>query len=107
MQLVIIRLLLHQKEEKFGSNKRILDFLGVEIGKNISLGDRDFLLSNTIVNEPDRGSSSFAFAPRAIINSLDLEETNVIKPGSRVRYMYLFKARTKKLRNFRKSFSKY
>ncbi len=78
-------------------DKRILDFLGVEIGKNISLGDRDFLLSNTIVNEPDRGSSSFAFAPRAIINSLDLEETNVIKPGSRIRYMYLFQAEPKNL----------
>ena len=49
------------------------------------------------MNEPDRGSSSFAFAPRAIINSLDLEETNVIKPGSRVRYTYLFKAEQKDL----------
>ena len=49
------------------------------------------------MNEPDRGSSSFAFAPRAIINSLDLEETNVLKPGSRVRYTYLFKAEQKDL----------
>ena len=73
-------------------DKRILDFLGVDIGQSISLGDKDFLVSNTIVNEPDRGSSSFAFAPRAIINSIDLKETNILKPGSRVRYMYLFKA---------------
>ena len=73
-------------------DKRILDFLGVDIGQSISLGDKDFLVSNTIVNEPDRGSSSFAFAPRAIINSIDLKETNILKPGSRVRYIYLFKA---------------
>ena len=73
-------------------DKRILDFLGVHIGQSISLGDKDFLVSNTIVNEPDRGSSSFAFAPRAIINSIDLKETNILKPGSRVRYIYLFKA---------------
>ena len=78
-------------------DKRILDFLGVDIGQSISLGDKDFLVSNTIVNEPDRGSSSFAFAPRAIINSIDLKETNILKPGSRVRYMYLFKAEQENL----------
>ena len=78
-------------------DKRILDFLGVGIGQSISLGDKDFLVSNTIVNEPDRGSSSFAFAPRAIINSIDLKETNILKPGSRVRYMYLFKAEQENL----------
>ena len=78
-------------------DKRILDFLGVNIGQSISLGDKDFLVSNTIVNEPDRGSSSFAFAPRAIINSIDLKETNILKPGSRVRYMYLFKAEQENL----------
>ena len=78
-------------------DKRILDFLGVDIGQSISLGDKDFLVSNTIVNEPDRGSSSFAFAPRAIINSIDLKETNILKPGSRVRYMYLFEAEQKNL----------
>ena len=78
-------------------DKRILDFLGVDIRQSISLGDKDFLVSNTIVNEPDRGSSSFAFAPRAIINSIDLKETNILKPGSRVRYMYLFKAEQENL----------
>ena len=78
-------------------DKRILDFLGVDIGQSISLGDKDFLVSNTIVNEPDRGSSSFAFAPRAIINSIDLKETNILKPGSRVRYMYLFEAEQENL----------
>ena len=78
-------------------DKRILDFLGVDIGQSISLGDKDFLVSNTIVNEPDRSSSSFAFAPRAIINSIDLKETNILKPGSRVRYMYLFKAEQENL----------
>ena len=78
-------------------DKRILDFLGVDIGQSISLGDKDFLVSNTIVNEPDRGSSSFAFAPRAIINSVDLKETNILKPGSRVRYMYLFEAEQENL----------
>jgi len=78
-------------------DKRILDFLGADIGQSISLGDKDFLVSNTIVNEPDRGSSSFAFAPRAIINSIDLKETNILKPGSRVRYMYLFEAEQENL----------
>ena len=55
-------------------DKRILDFLGVEIGKNISLGDRDFLLSNTIVNEPDRGSSSFALLPELLLTLLILKK---------------------------------
>ena len=78
-------------------DRRIIDLLGAQLGKYISLGDKEFIVSNVIVNEPDRGSSSFAFAPRAIINSLDLEETNVLKPGSRVRYTYLFKADQKDL----------
>ena len=71
-------------------DKRLKELLEVEIGDFIEIGNANFIVSHTLISEPDRGSSSFAFAPKAIINVEDLPETNILQPGSRVRYTYLF-----------------
>ena len=48
------------------------------------------MLAASIIYEPDRGSTNFAFAPKTIMNISDLAATNIIQPGSRVEYNYLF-----------------
>ena len=66
-------------------------------------------MSGIIISGSDRGAGSFAFAPKAIMNSADLEEANIIQPGSRVRYSYLFLAteeNIQKLENFFQSIKK-
>jgi len=69
---------------------RLKNILDIKYGEKLGIGDKDFIFSNSIIYEPDRSSSSFAFAPKAMINSFNLKETNVIQPGSRIRYSILF-----------------
>jgi len=71
-------------------DRRLMDILDLKIGEKVSIGDADFSVSHIIISEPDRGSNSFAFAAKAIINMEDLARTNVIQPGSRVRFASLY-----------------
>ena len=85
-------------------DERLARLLEISIGEKVSVGEKDFIYNGIIIAESDRGAGSFAFAPKGIINSLDLEKTNIIKPGSRVRYSYLFKASSKDLVNLENYF---
>ena len=69
---------------------RLASLLEVAVGEIVNIGEKNFSVSGIILSESDRGAGSFAFAPKAIMNSADLEEANVIQPGSRVRYSYTF-----------------
>tara|TARA_A100001234_G_scaffold69532_1_gene61269 strand:+ start:570 stop:3047 length:2478 start_codon:yes stop_codon:yes gene_type:complete len=71
---------------------RLSNLLSTAVGEKINIGEKDFLVKGIIISEPDRGAGSLAFAPKAIMNSADLVSANVIQPGSRVRYSYLFLA---------------
>ena len=71
-------------------DRRLMDILDLQIGETVSIGEADFSVSHIIITEPDRASNSFAFAAKAIINMEDLASTNVIQPGSRVRFASLY-----------------
>lgn len=71
-------------------DQRLIDLLKVRIGDSVEIGNASFLVSHILITEPDRGSSAFAFAPKAIINYNDLKKTGILQPGSRVRFSYLF-----------------
>ena len=71
-------------------DRRLVDILDLKIGDTVSIGEADFFVSHIIISEPDRGSNSFAFAAKAIINMEDLARTKVIQPGSRVRFASLY-----------------
>ena len=71
-------------------DERLKNLLFLEYGDVLYLGDAEFTFTATIVYEPDRGSTNFAFAPKTIMNIEDLGKTNIIQPGSRVEYNYLF-----------------
>ncbi|HIC27740.1 MAG TPA: hypothetical protein EYO81_05675, partial [Gammaproteobacteria bacterium] len=71
-------------------DRRLMDILDLQIGEMVSIGEADFSVSHIIITEPDRASNSFAFAAKAIINMEDLASTNVIQPGSRVRFASLY-----------------
>lgn len=65
---------------------RIAVQLEVNIGDKISVGDTTLTYTQLIKLTPDLGVGGLSFAPRALINSLDLAKTNVVQPGSRVVY---------------------
>ena len=71
-------------------DERLQNLLKVNYGDEVYIGDTSFIFTDTIKYEPDRASGNFSFAPKTIMNMSDLESTQIIQPGSRVEYNYLF-----------------
>jgi len=71
-------------------DERLQNLLKVKYGDEVYIGDKSFIFTDTINYEPDRASGNFSFAPKTIMNMSDLESTQIIQPGSRVEYNYLF-----------------
>ncbi|MDP6181534.1 MAG: hypothetical protein QF527_02545, partial [SAR86 cluster bacterium] len=71
-------------------DERLQNLLKVNYGDEVYIGDTSFIFTDTINYEPDRASGNFSFAPKTIMNMSDLESTQIIQPGSRVEYNYLF-----------------
>lgn len=64
----------------------LLDALNVQLGTDLLLGESSFKVSRIIVNEPDRGAGFMNFAPRVMINQVDVAATGLIQPASRLNY---------------------
>ena len=71
-------------------DERLKNLLNLSYGDEVYIGESTFIFTDIIIYEPDRGSGSFAFAPKTIMNFSDLESTQIIQPGSRVEYSNLF-----------------
>ena len=63
---------------------RLLTLLDVQLGDEIEVGYLTLPITRIIGNEPDRGTGFGMTGARVMINQLDLEETQLIRPGSRV-----------------------
>ncbi|GAA5315321.1 MAG: ABC transporter permease [Candidatus Pelagadaptatus aseana] len=70
-------------------DSRLLPLLNIELGDTIQVGEQGFTISKIIVAEPDRGSNFSLIGARVMINQADLAATNVVQPGSRIRYRML------------------
>jgi putative ABC transport system permease protein len=64
--------------------------LDLAIGDLISVGETELQVTQILVFEPDRGGSFVSLTPRLLMNRADLDATELIQPGSRVRYIALF-----------------
>ncbi len=60
--------------------------LGLKLGDVLLLGEHRLTLTALIDNEPDRGAGFANFAPRLMLNELDLAATRLVQPASRVTY---------------------
>ncbi len=69
---------------------RILDSLKIGIGDRVEVGNTSLVVSHILQQEPDRGGGLFSMRPRLLMHHDDLAATEVIQPGSRVNYRYLF-----------------
>jgi putative ABC transport system permease protein len=77
-----------QKGEVWLSS-RLASLLNVRIGQQVEVGETKLTVAKYLVRDPGSSSSAFAIAPRAVMNMADLASTQVIIPGSRVRYSLL------------------
>ncbi|MFA5496477.1 MAG: FtsX-like permease family protein [Porticoccaceae bacterium] len=70
---------------------RVLDRLRAQPGDEVHFGATTLRLDAILRYEPDQGNSLFQLAPRVLINEADLAPAEVVHPGSRIRYRYLFR----------------
>lgn len=69
---------------------RLLPLMNLAIGDPLQLGDSNFTVAGILDHEPDRGTNLFSMGARLMMNQSDLATTNILQPGSRVTYRYLF-----------------
>ncbi len=65
---------------------RLFPLLKVEIGSSVYVGEKELIVKQAIIREPDRGMGFSLFGARVLMNAEDLPATGVVQPGSRIRY---------------------
>ncbi|MDP2562753.1 ABC transporter permease [Psychrobium sp. 1_MG-2023] len=68
----------------------VLIRLQLSIGDKLDVGDATFTVSGITTEVPDASFSIFNSSPTIFINQQDVPATNIIQPGSRLYYNYLF-----------------
>lgn len=68
---------------------RLFQLLDFDVGDRISLGAAALHAAKVLTYEPDRGGDLFNIAPRLLMNLADLDDTALIRPGSRATYRLL------------------
>ncbi|MCC7425436.1 MAG: FtsX-like permease family protein [Alphaproteobacteria bacterium] len=81
---------LAERDGAFGlvAERLVLDRLGVKPGDRLRIGEARFVLRGVIEKEPDRIASAAILGPRVMIAAAALPATELIQPGSLVRYEY-------------------
>jgi putative ABC transport system permease protein len=69
---------------------RLAVALGAGIGDELAIGARTFRVSRILISRPDQRATFLELAPSLLMNDADLPSTQLIQPGSRMRYSRLF-----------------
>ena len=59
--------------------------LGLTLGSELRIGQANFIITGTLVKEPDKIASAFSLGPRVMISRDALKATELVKTGSRIR----------------------
>ena len=81
---------LAEKNGRFGAaaDETLLARLNIAPGAVLSVGDAAFEVRATLTTEPDKLASGIGFGPRLLISDAGLRATNLLQPGSLVRWHY-------------------
>ena len=71
-------------------DSRLFPALDIEPGTALEIGEAMLDADKVLIKEPDRGGGFSNAAPRVMMHLDDVEGTEVIQPGSRITYQYLF-----------------
>jgi putative ABC transport system permease protein len=71
-------------------DSRLAAALGAGIGTQLSIGATTFKVSRILISRPDQGATFLELAPSLIMNEADLDATQLVQPGSRLRRAQLF-----------------
>jgi putative ABC transport system permease protein len=73
---------------------RLAQILAVRVGDRLELGAAQLTVGGIILEEPDAPLNLFGGQPRVLMHLADVAATEVIQPGSRISYRYLFAGST-------------
>jgi putative ABC transport system permease protein len=69
---------------------RVFAALNLQVGDTIEVGVKRLRLSRVLTYEPDSAGDFYSLTPRVLMHLDDLAATEVVQPGSRVRYRELW-----------------
>lgn len=72
------------------ASQRLLDILKMEIGDLVEVGVAPLKVTKVLIEEPDGSFNPFSSYAKIIMNDKDVGKTEIIQPGSRITYRYLF-----------------
>lgn len=72
-----------------------------QVGQTVQVGRSSLAVSDILAYEPDRGGDFFSIAPRLMMSLDDLPATQLVQPGSRIRYQLLLAGPVESLKAFR------
>ena len=79
---------LGERDGVFGAavEEALLARLNLKLGDVIRIGEASFALRTVLVSEPDRLATGVGLGPRALISQAALDATQLVQPGSLVRW---------------------
>ena len=80
---------------------RLLTVLGLQVGEQLEIGYAQLRIAAVLTHEPDRAGDFYSLNPRILMNLADLPATQVVQPGSRVRYRLLVSGNEGDLQGYR------
>lgn len=80
----------------------ILSRLDVKLGQQIEVGSAQLLIAGIVTEIPDRSYRAFIAGPTLMLNINDMAKTELIQPGSRITYKYLFAGEASDVETFEK-----
>lgn len=80
---------------------RALRSLDIGVGDAIELGVLELIVTRVLAYEPDRADTGFQLAPRVLIHGADLEASELLGPGARVRHRLLVAGDVRAVEEFR------
>ncbi|GAA6173754.1 FtsX-like permease family protein [Colwellia sp. KU-HH00111] len=70
--------------------EKLRALLDVSFGDTLDIGESTFVIKGVATQIPDASFSVFTSGAKVLINIKDLDATQLVKPGSRLTYKYLF-----------------
>jgi putative ABC transport system permease protein len=81
---------------------RLAVALGANVGDELAIGAGTFRISRILISRPDQRATFLELAPSLLMNHADLPATQLIQPGSRMRYSRLFAGERGQVLDFKK-----
>src|SRR5690606_7705779 len=80
---------------------RLLAAMGGKLGSELAIGAGTFRVTRVLISRPDQDGTFADLAPSLIMNAADLPQTQLVQPGSRIRYLALFASTPDRIGSFK------